>query len=335
MSGFSRIIPLQLLMKITGQQFVFPFYHLVSDKEVIHIKHLYTVRSEKQFEKDLDFLIAHYGITDIRNSLEAFISQNKTRQKGFILSFDDGLREVYDVVAPILLRKGLQAICFINTGFIDNVDMFFRYKASILIDHWRSKPLSTNRRKAVEKWALENKLQIDERGMFLLSVNYQSRSVLDDFAMLLDVDFNEYLKLHKPYLTASQIKSLSEKGFIMGAHSIDHPLFSAISSMEQKKQVKLSVDFIRQTFQSPLRLFSFPFTDDGLPESLFFELLDGEGTLADLTFGSAGLKHDVNGRNIQRIPMECGNHSAQNIIRGEYLYYMMKAAFNSNNILRK
>lgn len=44
------------------------------------------------------------------------------------------MRQCYDVILPILEAKGIPATFFINSGFIDNKDLFFRFKASFLID---------------------------------------------------------------------------------------------------------------------------------------------------------------------------------------------------------
>lgn len=318
-------------MQLTRQTFIFPFYHLVSDTDVIHIKHLYRVRTSRQFENDLDFFVSRYGRSDISGSLHNFI-KDRRKKTGFIISFDDGLREVYDVAAPILEKKGLQAIIFVNSAFVDNKDLFFRYKAGILIEHLH-KNKSTAALNRVKQCAMDHRLPYDNDGKYLLTIGYQNRGLLDEFAVLLDVNFMDYLSQHKPYLSAGQIRSLSDRGFIIGAHSVDHPLFTSINEEEQKTQVIQSIRYVQQQFGSDLRLFSFPFTDHGLPGSFFRELF-GTRALADLTFGCAGIKHDTCVRNIQRIPMEVGNFPVQNIVYGEYVYYILKALVNKNIILR-
>ena len=56
-SNYLKVVPLNILVKGTGQRNIYPFYHAVSDEELIHIKHLYKVRTVKEFERDLDFLL--------------------------------------------------------------------------------------------------------------------------------------------------------------------------------------------------------------------------------------------------------------------------------------
>jgi peptidoglycan/xylan/chitin deacetylase (PgdA/CDA1 family) len=223
------------------------------------------------------------------------------------------LREFYDPIAPMLLRKGIPAICFLNSGFLDNKDLFFRYKASLLIDFLPKLPGYT-----AEK---------------LLSVRYENRTELDALATSIGFDFNEFLHQHQPYLQSSQVESLIEKGFHFGAHSVDHPEYQYLDLTEQLRQTTRSTETISNKFGLGYRLFSFPFTDYGVSRK-FFEIVLEEKKIADFTFGCAGLKTDVMPRHLQRIPMEANNLSAEAALRREFLYFWLKMPFGKNRIRR-
>ncbi len=117
----SRSIP--ALIKKSGIKIIFPFYHSVSDEDVVHIKHLYPSKNIISFINDLDFLLKYF----IPLSIDDFLSKNyDPDQNYFVLSFDDGLRKMFDVVRPILNKKGIPAIFFLNSAFVDNKDLFYR-----------------------------------------------------------------------------------------------------------------------------------------------------------------------------------------------------------------
>ncbi len=326
----ANFIPLQHLARITGQGCILPFYHLVSDEEVIHIKNLYRVKSVEEFEDDLDFFLKNYEPVDFHE----FISDKKVKKNRFLLSFDDGLREFYDVVAPILKRKGVPAICFLNSGFIDNKELFFKYKASILIENLKTSKFSSAKEKELKNWFQTKGLAYNNHFQSLLSVNYQNKGILDELATLLDVCFPEYLLQQKPYLETGQIKELIAQGFHFGAHSIDHPFYAKISEEEQFRQTKQSIDEITSLFKLDYRLFSFPFSDYGVSKSFFEKIFDAVHPVADITFGTAGIKKDTCFYNKQRIPVENGNYTAKEIIYAEYLYYICKAFLGKNVIKR-
>ncbi len=268
------IFPTKFLIKLSGKKVIYPFYHIISNNPPVHIKHLYPVRSIKQFEKDLDFLQKYFTASD-------FPPENK--KTAFVLSFDDGLSEVYEIIAPILQKRNISAIFFINSAFVDNEDMFVNY---------------------VESIKKENP----------------------------NIDYKEYLKSYKPYLTKEQIKELKEQGFTIGAHSINHPLFSEINEEEQIKQIKDNFTFLQYIVTINQKYFAFPFSDNGVKDTFFKTVY--ENKIADYTFGTAGIKDDIFERNIQRIPIEKYGLSAKRHIKTELLLYIVKRFFGKELVKR-
>jgi peptidoglycan/xylan/chitin deacetylase (PgdA/CDA1 family) len=331
--SLAQFFPLKAMIMITGKRIIFPFYHLVSDEAPPHIKHLYKVRTTKEFIRDLDYFLKYYkpvGITDLLDSIN---NGYPLSGNSFLISFDDGLREFHDVAAPILRQKGIPAICFINSGFIDNAGLFYRYKASLLIEHLQHSN-DPGKNKIAEKWFLENHLPFTTDFLGLLKVSYVNRHLLDDLALALDIHFDEFLQKHRPYLDSGQVGSLIQQGFTFGAHSIDHPEYRFLEEKEQIRQTAESINLVTGKFGIKEKLFSFPFTDNGVKKTFFDAVFDPSMPLADLTFGGAGLKLDSIPKNIQRIPFEGTSLSAKQILGTEYLYYMIKSIFGKNMIRR-
>lgn len=329
LAKFLNFVPLSFLIKITQQKFIFPFYHIVSNSEIIHIKHLYKVRTTNDFNRDLDFILKHYSPASFNSSSKSF----KSSGNNFFLSFDDGLSEFHDIIAPILLKKGIPAICFLNSDFIDNKDLFFRYKASILIEELLTSKFIKSFEKFIKTWFEANNFDYNNP-YSLLKINYKDKHLLDELAVIIEFDFKEYLNTSKPYLDSSQINSLSQKGFLFGAHSMDHPQFSEINLNEQLFEIIESINIVTSSFNIDYKFFSFPFTDHNVSNDFFKKVFEKNVPIADYTFGCAGLKKDSCSKNLQRIPMEVDNFSASEIIYGEYLYYIFKALINKNVIKR-
>jgi len=332
--SLAQLLPLNVLIRITGKRIIFPFYHLVSDEDVPHVKHLYTVRTTREFIHDLDFLLKHYkpiGITDLLDSVN---NGRPLQGNCFFLSFDDGLREFHDVAAPILRQKGIPAVCFLNSGFIDNAGLFYRYKASLLIDKLQKGNDLSGRQKLLENWFEENHLPLTPGYSGLLLISYANRHLLDELALQLDVHFDEFLRERHPYLDSNQVHELIQHGFVFGAHSIDHPEYRYLAEEEQIRQTVESILMITGKFGIKEKLFSFPFTDHDVKKTFFDRVFDPSQPLADLTFGGAGLKQDPVLRNIQRIPFEGTSLDAKQILGTEYLYYMIKSIFGKNMIRR-
>ena len=201
----------------------------------------------------------------------------------------------------------------------------------MLIHHIRENPETT---KLISVFLTDNNIFKNNVFEALLSIQYKNRDLLDKVAKICNYSFSEFLETNKPYLTTEQILELSKKGFLFGAHSIDHPRYSEISFEEQIKQTKVSVEFVKNKFNQSHSLFAFPFTDDGISSNLFNPLFDTNKPIVDFSFGGAGLKNELYNQHIQRIPMEGLSASGKKIIKTEYLYYLIKSFFGKNTIHR-
>jgi peptidoglycan/xylan/chitin deacetylase (PgdA/CDA1 family) len=328
---FTGLFPVNALRKLTGKHLIFPFYHSVAYKSLPHIDSLYTLRTEELFKKDIDFLLTRFNPIDPQKALTFHFEKKSPSKPSFLLSFDDGLSGFYHHESQLLYKKGIPAIIFLNSAFIDNKELFYRYKASLLINHLRENPETI---KLISVFLADNGIVKKDLFDALLAINYQNQNLLDKIANICQYSFKDFLKNNQPYLTTEQIKELSQKGFLFGAHSIDHPKYSEISFEEQLKQTQLSIEFVKNQFRQSLSLFAFPFTDDGVSEKLFQTIFDPKESIVDFSFGGAGLKNEILPGHIQRIPMEGINASCRKIIKTEYLYYMTKSLFGKNTIHR-
>lgn len=163
----------------------------------------------------------------------------------------------------------------------------------------------------------------------MLDFDSEKENEIDELAILLGENFEEYLKNNQPYLSSEDINELIKQGFTVGGHSKNHPRYKNISLDEQVSQTIDSVEFLVEKFNLNYKVFAFPFTDDGVGREFFNKI---EGKL-DLTFGTAGLKKDVIPTNLQRIPME-ENKKGIEIIKSQYLYYFFKMFVGKNMIKR-
>jgi peptidoglycan/xylan/chitin deacetylase (PgdA/CDA1 family) len=330
MLGF---FPFKILLAQSKEKAIFPFYHLVSDQPSAHTRHLYNTISSEQFQKDIKFLLKHYEPASFENLAQFVKDGKKTSKPLFLLTFDDGMRECAEVVAPILVEMGLSAIFFLNSAFIDNKTLFHKHKCSLLIE----KMLNTHSQSQIRE--VRQLLNSTEKNLQILvgllrKLNYSDGVLIEKIAEVLDLDFERYLAENKPYMSSEQIRSLLAKGFLIGAHSIDHPEFFLLEEKEMERQTHESFTFLEKYFGLGQRLFAFPYTDDRVSQSFFAYLKNQEKV--DISFGTAGLKRDENPCHIQRIPMENGTLTgAQQIIRMEYSYYLLKSVLGKNELTRK
>lgn len=301
-----RIIPSRLLFTVRTPLFL-PFYHVVSDNHLPYICN-YPYRNTTEFEKELDFFLHHFEPV----SLSEIVNKKTSSKKSFHLSFDDGLKQCADVIAPVLLKKGIPATFFINTAFVDNKSLFHRYKASLVYNKIKNSSLDE-----VKTILKENSLSQKN----LLQTNTSQSAVLDNLAKLLQIDFDAFLKTEAPYLTSQQIHTLHKQGFSIGAHSHTHPEMWTLSQEQQLEEIKTSINWIVRNFNPKIKAFSFPFTDDGIRADLLTRIF--EENICDITFGTAGLKYDSFENHLQRYPVEQNGNFILNL-KAEWVYFKIR-----------
>jgi len=319
---FARMISLKSMVHLSGQFTIFPFYHVVSNKHLPHIRHLYRYRKVYEFEDDLEEILRLFHPISLAEYLDD--SNRKTGKPKMVLSFDDGLAECYQIIAPILKKKGVPALFFLNNNFIDNRGLFYRYKASILVDRIRSDC------KALENAAEYLVIPEEQVVKALQLVRYHQQPLLDALAPVVETDFEQYMKDSPVYMNSGQVKELIDWGFEIGGHSADHADFASLDQNEMISEVRHSVEDLQQRFGIKYRYFSFPFTSHGVTESVIDTLLNEH--IAGALLGTAGLKKTRKPGFIQRIPMEGMALQAKDVLKAEYFYYLMKVPLGRNRL---
>lgn len=315
-------IPVSTLHKITRANLIVPYYHVVSDDELLHVKHLYRYKKIKPFREDLAFLLRNFVPVSLADVMGFLKNGRSLPGKAILFTFDDGFREMYDVVAPILLEKGVPATFFVNTGFIDNRRICYLHKTSILVERLK-KGLSSGVMGEIRQIFRKRKLNYEDIKTSVLLLNYQQEDIIDEMAYLMDVDFDDYLARNRPYLTSEQIEELGRDGFFIGAHSIDHPLYSSLSLEDQLYQTKESIKFIREKYCLNYGAFAFPHGDRGVSGKFFMEIYASR--LINVSFGTAGMMNEAFPRHIQRFSLEKPYMTAKNIIALQFAkkYYRL------------
>lgn len=309
----ARLVPLGLAERLIEPTPLVAYYHMVSEESLPHVRHLHPYKSPELFLRDIELLARRYKPLSLAELLGLVLSGERPEARSFLLTFDDGYREMYTNVAPVLYRKGIPAVFFVCSDFIDNKAMSHRNKASLLIDEVL---------KDGSKWAAVREIfplyraaGPAEAPALIKAVSYADRTVLDRMAEVIGLDFAAFLRTRRPYLESGDIRAMIEQGFSFGGHGRDHPLYAGLSLDEQVGQTLDSVGRVRKDFGLPYAVFAFPHNDLRVPDA-FYERIAGR---VELTFATAAERRDSRGRRIQRLSFERSGESAGAVLRRYYL----------------
>ncbi|MDP4246904.1 MAG: polysaccharide deacetylase family protein, partial [Bacteroidota bacterium] len=224
------LLPVGMLKRM-APRLLLPYHHLVSDEEVLHVKHLYPYKNIAQFSADLDTLLRHFRPVAADEVAAAVRGGKALPRNAFLLTFDDGFRQVAEIIAPILLAKGVPAVFFVNPAFLDNRLLFYRCKISLVIEALMQKKgqpqLWTACGEIVAQAASRGggvggggdighaigPIPAGELIGRIKRINNLNQDLLERLAPLLELSFDEYLRNKRPFLTSAEAWELQKKGF--------------------------------------------------------------------------------------------------------------------------
>ncbi len=300
---------------LSGVSLVVPYYHMVSDEYVPHVSPMYRFRRVAEFTADLEYLLRHFQPVGLQDIVDHLDGKRALGPRSFHLTFDDGFREMHDVVAPILRHAGAPATFFVNTAFLDGGGIAHYNALGLLLGRVEGRKVPITARRLAHFQSL---LPPVERGRDaslrarIFSVRQTQSALVRDLAEALEVDLDGYVRERQPYLSSEQVSSLLRTGFTIGAHSHDHYRYTELSLENQIEQTRTSMRFLERRFGIKPRAFAFPYSDNGIGAP-FFSAVFSE-LLLDVTFGTEGLFSHFHPRNIERMSMEKTESPAAQIL---------------------
>jgi peptidoglycan/xylan/chitin deacetylase (PgdA/CDA1 family) len=172
------------------------------------------------------------------------------------ISFDDGYADNAEVAAPILERFGLPATFFIATGFLDGGRM------------WTDTIIETVRAARGAVMDLEDlglgRIALDDAAARAGAVERligackylapgERAARVDAIAAAAGVDPPRDLMMR-----GEQVRALHAAGMEIGAHTVRHPILSAVSAAEAEAEIVASRDRLAELTGAPVRSFAYP-----------------------------------------------------------------------------
>ena len=129
LSYIIRKVPLKVFHFFFSKKMDACYYHLASNNDLDHIKHICAYKSTNSFEEDLQELQQNFQFVDY----QTYRKREETQKPRLLLTFDDGYKELFTEVYPILKERKIPAIFFVVTNLIDNEQLLYRNGISLLI----------------------------------------------------------------------------------------------------------------------------------------------------------------------------------------------------------
>jgi peptidoglycan/xylan/chitin deacetylase (PgdA/CDA1 family) len=184
-------------------------------------------------------------------------SRHEIPPRAVAVTFDDGYRDVLTHAAPILRRYRIPATVYVATGFMDDGASMWNDRLGCAIRNTRRTRLERESGKA--PLALGTRAQRHAAlSQVIAGIKRQAPRERDALtaAVLqrLDVSADDAPRM----LRWEEVRALRDAGIEIGAHTVNHPILSALSPDAAWTEIVGSKHAIEEQLQTPVEHFAYP-----------------------------------------------------------------------------
>ena len=249
-------------------------YHYVRNPEYTDYPNIHAC-SVKDFIGQIDSLSKKYSFITISELISIINDDDTVPNNCCILTFDDGFKDHYTNVFPVLKDKGLTGCFFPITGSIENNEIMMVHKNQFLLNKLGSKLLSqkvnNNLRKYFPKISEEylvsgekhlNKYPWDDDLTTNLKyiLNTMSKIMLDKIISPCFSNYFDEASFSKElYMNWNEMVEMKNNGMGFGSHSHTHPFLSKITEKEQYDEIIKSKSILESRLKCEISSFCYPY----------------------------------------------------------------------------
>jgi hypothetical protein len=238
-----------------------PYQHLVSSEHVDFATGVHHYKSLGQFKKEIDLVLKWFYPLSPEQLREHLEYQTPIPKRSVLFSFDMGLRNQYEIMAPVLQEKGIPALFMIRKELIGNNKIWFPYCKGCLLHVLQNELLSISQQVSLYD-LLGHPSQQQNR---ILQFKESDSSLLQHIESFLGIEHPNQ-KDASIFMDEFHINQLQSKGFTIGE------IPESVLPVEQLKLIFKNGKFTLDAPGSKDRGFFRVLTENpNTPYAMFFE----------------------------------------------------------------
>lgn len=252
----------------------------------------------KNFIGQLNYVLRNYVIISFEDYIE-FVNGNKNiPKKSYILTFDDGFKDHYLNVFPILKKRGITASFFPITQPLTEFVIPVVHKTHFLLAKIGSGTFANEFNyilkdkfpELIEIYFVDDKFKKETKYRWddVLTANLKWTIATMPFkpkVKILNQIFAKYFEYEKDfckelYMNYDEIREMIEEGMNFGGHSHTHPKLAELTVEEQIKELKNPKKILEKELKTKIKAFSYPY---GSFNDTTINILKREGYVCGVT----------------------------------------------------
>ncbi|MCI5123035.1 MAG: polysaccharide deacetylase [Candidatus Electrothrix sp. AR5] len=188
--------------------------------------------------------------------------QKKIPKRSVLITFDDGYKDNFTLVYPVLRSLHIPAIYFIPAEAIMDRKLGWWDIISFFIKNTRKKTISITGR----EFSLLNDREKKDAILHLLQLmktepHSRTQDLLNVLSKECEVGFPSYDEQDAELMTRKEIEEVQNNGIAIGSHTVSHRVLATLDENEQFEELCSSKRLLEDMLPGKIRSFSYPVGD--------------------------------------------------------------------------
>ncbi len=248
------------------------------------------------FENEIRYLQRYYKIVSLNELVNTLSLGKNFKQPTIAITVDDGFKDNYQLLFPLLKRYNIPVTIFVTTGPTGTAKRLWVNRLEEIILETSKTSFSAGWFYAGKIFTLNNIVKKREFYQLLLGK-------LKDIETCKRDQYLEYIEkiLGRPrlkdriMLNWDEIKEMQKKGVTFGAHTVTHPILTNLPLDDAKKEIVNSKKKIEKELGITINHFAYP---NGRPQDFNDELREfckqiGFKSISSCDYGNNSRREDI------------------------------------------
>jgi len=207
------------------------------------------------FDRQMEYLAERFSIVSLEAIVEKLSDPRAKPSRELALTFDDGLRNQYSVVYPILKRRNLPATFFVCPGLIDSGRWIWNHEARA-----RVRTLPVDRRAELSR-ALQAPGQETERIIeWMKGLGIEARKRAEDTVRAATPDFAATPADHSNFdiMSWDELAAIDPGLVTIGSHTCNHPILTSLNDEQLQSELRDSRAQLEKRLGRAVEHFCYP-----------------------------------------------------------------------------
>jgi peptidoglycan/xylan/chitin deacetylase (PgdA/CDA1 family) len=207
------------------------------------------------FQAQLKYLRKHLSIIPLESMVEKVANESRPGCNDIALTFDDGLRNHYTIVYPILKRVDVPATFFVCPGLIESHQWLWNHEA-----RERLRLLACEERDALCRELRTTGSDVEEIVAWMKTLASSPRRSAEEAIRQLTPNFKPSAEDQERYgmMTWEELSVMDPALVSIGSHTVTHPILTTLNPMDLLYEVRESRQWLEDRLQRPVRHFCYP-----------------------------------------------------------------------------